>query len=91
MEAVHNLSVSHVLTILLINEDNVVCVLGTHKRKVDLVVDERPVIVEVRVSTRVDLTTSHRCDLSERGDTHRQHPSTSKHTHFLQHFYYYIL
>lgn len=40
METVHYLSVSHVLAVLLIYEDNVVSVLGAHERKVDLVVYE---------------------------------------------------
>lgn len=79
METVHYLSVSHVLAVLLIYEDNVVSVLGAHERKVDLVVYEWPVIVEVRVATSMDLSACDRCDLSERYGSHGKNTSIAKH------------
>ena len=54
MEPKHNLLVSHILSILLVDEDDVVSVLGSRECKVNLVEDERVVVIEVCVTTRVD-------------------------------------
>ena len=54
METEHDLLIGHPLPILLVDEDEVVCVLGALQSKVNLVEDERVVVIEVSVAALVD-------------------------------------
>ena len=91
VETVHDLPIGHILSVLLVNKDDIVSVFCAHKSKVYFIMNERPMIIKVSVSAGMYLTIRDWCDLSERSRSHREHASASKLENSLQHFYYYIL